>query len=74
MIAGRRGDAVDRLPADMPRWMARTIVAIDRLSLWIGRLAAWLGKRFAGRFCGQITGPVKRRGRGAAKPFGAAAV
>ena len=42
MIAGRRSDAIDRLPADMPRWMARTIVAIDRFSHWVGRLSAWL--------------------------------
>ena len=39
LIAGRRGDA--RLPADMPRWMARTIVAVDTFSLWVGRIVAW---------------------------------
>jgi TRAP-type mannitol/chloroaromatic compound transport system permease small subunit len=40
LIAGRRGDA--RLPDDMPRWMARVIVAVDTFSLWVGRLSAWL--------------------------------
>ncbi|HZM33343.1 MAG TPA: TRAP transporter small permease subunit [Burkholderiales bacterium] len=39
LIAGRRGDA--RLPADMPRWTARTIVAIDTFSHWVGRVVAW---------------------------------
>jgi len=42
MIAGRRADALGRLPEDMPRWMARTIVAIDLFSLWVGRIASWL--------------------------------
>jgi len=42
MIAGRRADAPGRLPEDMPRWMARTIVAIDSFSLWVGRIASWL--------------------------------
>ncbi len=41
-IAGRRSDDVRRLPADMPRWMARTIIAIDSLSLWCGRIVCWL--------------------------------
>ena len=41
-IAGRRSDDVHRLPADMPRWMARTIIAIDSLSLWCGRIVCWL--------------------------------
>jgi TRAP-type mannitol/chloroaromatic compound transport system permease small subunit len=41
MIAGRRADAAG-LPEDMPRWMARTIVAIDLFSLWVGRIASWL--------------------------------
>ena len=42
MIAGRRPDSHDHLPADMPRWMSHTIVAIDTLSLWIGRAVSWL--------------------------------
>ena len=41
MIAGRRADAAG-LPADMPGWMARTILAIDLFSLWVGRIASWL--------------------------------
>lgn len=40
MIAGRRGDEI-RLPADMPRWMARTIRIIDALSRLVGWLVAW---------------------------------
>jgi TRAP-type mannitol/chloroaromatic compound transport system permease small subunit len=42
MIAGRRADIRGRLPADMPRWMAAIIVAVDTISLWTGRLIAWL--------------------------------
>jgi len=41
IIAGRRADA-GGMPADMPRWMARTITGIDAFSRWIGRLASWL--------------------------------
>jgi len=41
IIAGRRS-GIGRMPDDMPRWMARTIVGIDRFSDWIGRLASWL--------------------------------
>jgi TRAP-type mannitol/chloroaromatic compound transport system permease small subunit len=41
MIVGRRGLPA-RLPDDMPRWMAGLIIAIDRLSLGIGRLVCWL--------------------------------
>ena len=41
MIAGRRADAAG-LPEDMPCWMARTILAIDLFSLWVGRIASWL--------------------------------
>ena len=42
MIAGRRADIRGRLPVDMPRWMAATIVAIDTFSLWTGRAISWL--------------------------------
>jgi TRAP-type mannitol/chloroaromatic compound transport system permease small subunit len=42
MIAGRRADIRGRLPADMPRWMAAIVVAIDTFSLWVGRAIAWL--------------------------------
>jgi TRAP-type mannitol/chloroaromatic compound transport system permease small subunit len=41
LIAGRRGEAL-RLPDDMPRWMALTIVAIDRFSHWTGRVVSWI--------------------------------
>ncbi len=41
LTAGRRGD-IGRMPADMPRWMARTIVGIDRTSYRIGWLVAFL--------------------------------
>lgn len=42
MIAGRRAYIGDRLPRDMPVWMASIIVAIDTINLWVGKLAAWL--------------------------------
>ncbi len=41
IIAGRRSE-IRRMPDDMPRWMARAIVGIDRFSGWVGRLASWL--------------------------------
>lgn len=42
MIAGRRADGAAGLPDDMPLWMARTVIAIDRFSLWVGRIVGWL--------------------------------
>jgi TRAP-type mannitol/chloroaromatic compound transport system permease small subunit len=42
MIAGRRPDSHGHLPADMPRWMSSLIVAIDNISLWTGRVVAWI--------------------------------
>jgi len=42
LIAGRRADGRAGLPDDMPRWMAKTIVAIDAFSLWTGRVVSWL--------------------------------
>jgi TRAP-type mannitol/chloroaromatic compound transport system permease small subunit len=42
MIAGRRPDSHGHLPADMPRWMSHTIVAIDTISRWVGRAISWL--------------------------------
>jgi hypothetical protein len=42
MIAGRRPDSHGHLPEDMPRGMSHTIVAIDTLSLWVGRAVSWL--------------------------------
>ncbi len=41
LIAERRSDDA-KLPDDMPRWMARTILWIDRTSLFIGRIVCWL--------------------------------
>jgi TRAP-type mannitol/chloroaromatic compound transport system permease small subunit len=41
-IAERRTGTPGQLPPDMPRWMTRTITAIDTLSLWTGKLVAWL--------------------------------
>ena len=41
LIVGRRPDSHGHLPEDMPRWMSTTIVAIDIVSLWIGRVVAW---------------------------------
>ena len=40
LIASRRVGG--NLPDDMPRWMARTIIGIDTLNLWAGRIFAWL--------------------------------
>lgn len=42
LIAERRGDPTGAMPPDMPGWMARTIITIDRFSLWTGRLVCWL--------------------------------
>jgi len=42
MIAGRRPDSHDHLPEDMPRWMSSIIVTIDTISLWTGRVVAWI--------------------------------
>lgn len=42
LIAGRRADDFSGLPDDMPRWMVRTIVIIDVVSLWSGRIVSWL--------------------------------
>lgn len=41
ILAERRDDR-HAMPADMPRWMARTITAIDTFSLWVGRTVCWL--------------------------------
>ncbi|MEZ5653024.1 MAG: TRAP transporter small permease subunit [Burkholderiaceae bacterium] len=37
-IANRRSDDIDSLATDMPGWMRSTIVVIERISLWSGRL------------------------------------
>jgi len=55
IIAGRRSDALDRLPEDMPRWMARTIVAIDRFSRWTGVAVSWLTLPLMGAMIYEVT-------------------
>lgn len=42
MIAERRTGAIDDLPADMPPWMRRSIIVIDTMSLWSGKLFCWM--------------------------------
>ena len=41
MIAERRG-STGKMPDDMPVWMAKTIVNIDKLSKWIGNIVCWI--------------------------------
>ena len=41
LIAERRADP-GKMPADMPAWMAATILRIDAASLWVGRLVCWM--------------------------------
>jgi TRAP-type mannitol/chloroaromatic compound transport system permease small subunit len=41
-LAERRKGEPGELPADMPRWMAGTITAIDTFALWVGKTVAWL--------------------------------
>ncbi len=41
MIAERRG-STGKMPDDMPAWMAKTIVNIDKLSKWIGNIVCWI--------------------------------
>ena len=40
LIAGRRSS--DRMPDDMPPWMAKTITVFECLSYWVGRIASVL--------------------------------
>jgi TRAP-type mannitol/chloroaromatic compound transport system permease small subunit len=42
LIAGGRKGRPRPMPADMPRWMARTITAIDWFSWWTGQVVCWL--------------------------------
>lgn len=42
MIAGRRHDGAAALPDDMPRWMARTVLYLDKFSLFVGKVVSWL--------------------------------
>ena len=41
MIAERRGGS-GKMPDDMPSWMAKSIVSIDRFSKWIGNIVCWI--------------------------------
>ena len=41
MIAERRGGS-GKMPEDMPTWMSKTIVGIDRFSKAIGNIVCWL--------------------------------
>ena len=41
MIAERRGGS-GKMPDDMPSWMAKSIVNIDKFSKWIGNLVCWI--------------------------------
>ena len=41
MIAERRGGS-GKMPDDMPLWMAKTIVNIDKFSKWVGNVVCWI--------------------------------
>ena len=41
MIAERRG-STSKMPDDMPVWMAKSIVNIDKFSKWIGNIVCWI--------------------------------
>ena len=41
MIAERRGGSV-KMPKDMPKWMASTIINIDKFSKLIGNIVCWI--------------------------------
>ena len=41
MIAERRG-GLDKMPDDMPSWMANSIVKIDKFSNLIGNIVCWI--------------------------------
>ena len=41
MIAERRGGS-GKMPADMPSWMAKTIINIDKFSKWVGSIVCWI--------------------------------
>ena len=41
MIAERRGGS-GPMPEDMPKWMASTIINIDKWSKWIGNVVCWI--------------------------------
>jgi TRAP-type mannitol/chloroaromatic compound transport system permease small subunit len=41
MIAERR-QGTGKMPEDMPKWMASTIINIDKWSKWIGNVVCWI--------------------------------
>ena len=41
MIAERRGGS-EKMPDDMPLWMAKSIVNIDKFSKWVGNVVCWI--------------------------------
>ena len=41
MIAERRGGS-GKMPDDMPLWMAKSIISIDKFSKWIGNIVCWI--------------------------------
>ena len=41
MIAERRGGS-SKMPDDMPLWMAKSIVRIDKFSKWVGNIVCWI--------------------------------
>ncbi|MDC2971162.1 TRAP transporter small permease subunit [Candidatus Pelagibacter sp.] len=41
MIAERRGGS-GKMPEDMPTWMSKSIINIDKFSKWIGSLVCWI--------------------------------
>ena len=41
MIAERRGDS-DKMPEDMPLWMAKIIITIDKFSKLTGNIVCWI--------------------------------
>ena len=42
MIAERRGGGLDKMPEDMPSWMANSIIKIDKFSKLIGNVVCWI--------------------------------
>ena len=41
MIAERRG-STGKMPDDMPKWMAKSIILIDKFSKWTGNIVCWI--------------------------------
>ncbi len=41
MIAERRGGS-GKMPEDMPTWMSKSIINIDKFSKWIGSVVCWI--------------------------------